>query len=426
MALPYRATKSLIKPPLGYTDLRHPVFNNCVAAYLFNEGGGPVVRDIARGRRIPLTGTYNWTEGPHGSAINFNGGTGSGNTDKLDPLTIAMWINVSTIAPGNQIFLDKVNSSVNAGWYCNIANNFGAGQIQFNFCNSGGIFRSQTASFSPNVWHFVFFWWDQTGHNAGTNTQIWVDGILQTNVGGASVGTVASDSGIPLIIGTTFDGSSFPLVNGQVGAVFMWNRILSNAEGQDLYLNTYPSIYPRYVLGAPPPAENFAATAATKAGTLGRNILVTLAAAKHTFAGVLTTFFQQFETLTATAAQKTGSLIAFKAISQVSSAHMLQRSATLGREVLKTIAATRALYAGVLSTIKSATQTTLTATKATFAGALTFNTGVALLATKAFYQGKLTLAVQHGPPPPSVCTPTACPTVSDVISHVEICENPGS
>lgn len=94
--------------------------------------------------------------------------------------------------------------------------------------------------------------------------------------------------------------------------------------------------------------------------------------------------------------------------------------------MFKTISATKHTFAGALSAVKAGVQQTFTATKHTFAGALTFNANIFLKATKAAYQGKLTLVVQHGPQPPSVCTPTACPTVSNVISHVEICENPGS
>ena len=424
MALPYRATKSIFKPPVGFRDLRHPVYNGCIAAYLLNEGGGPVIWDLAQQQRVSITGTFNWSSSQlrHGTAINFNGGKGVGTTFKMDPLSIALWVNVSTLSPANQVPLSKTDNGSSNGWYVTIRN---TNDIQFNFCNAAGVFRCDSPLTFSTGWHFVVFTWDQTGSASASSSAMYIDGTAVSPTRNASVGALHSDSGIALTVGTFEDGSS-AMSNGMIGSFFLWNRIIGAQEQLDLYLATYPSIQPRYVFGTVAPSETFAATAATKAGTLGRKILITLAATKHTFAGVLTTVFAQFKTLTATAAQKAGALMTFKVPSQLFAAQMLQRSGTLGREVFKTLAATKATFAGALTTVKAASQKTFTATKATFAGVLTFNTSLTLAASKAAYQGKLTLAVQHGPPPPSTCTPTACPTVSNVISHVEICENPGS
>jgi len=424
VALPYRATKSIFKPPVGFRDLRHPVYNGCIAAYLLNEGGGPVIWDLAQQQRVSITGTFNWSSSQlrHGTAINFNGGKGVGTTFKMDPLSIALWVNVSTLSPANQVPLSKTDNGSSNGWYVTIRN---TNDIQFNFCNAAGVFRCDSPLTFSTGWHFVVFTWDQTGSASASSSAMYIDGTAVSPPRNASVGALHSDSGIALTVGTFEDGSS-AMSNGMIGSFFLWNRIIGAQEQLDLYLATYPSIQPRYVLGAPPPAETFAATASTKAATLGRKIFATLTAAKHTFAGVLTTQLTQFKTLTATAAQKAGVLLAFKAIGQTLTAGMLQRSSTLGREVFKTLAATKATFAGALTAIKAASQKTFAATKATFAGALSFNVSVKFTAIKASYQGKLTLAVQHGPQPPSVCTPTACTTVSNVISHVEICENPGS
>lgn len=422
MALPYRATKSILKPPVSFRDLRHPIYNGLIAAYLLNEGGGLQFNDIAKQQRVTMSGTFNWTQGPHGASVNFNGGRGQGTSAPMDPVAIALWVNCSTLSPSNQVPFCKTDNGASNGWYITIRN---SPDIQFNFCNSGGVFRSASPATFTTGWHFVVFWWDQTGNNGAANTGMYIDGIAVTPTITTSVGTIHSDTGIIFTVGTFEDGSS-AMSNAQLSSMFLWNRIICQSEVQDLYRATYPSIQPRYVLGAPPPSETFAATASTKAGVLGRKILVTLAAAKHTFAGSLTTVFAQFKTLTATAAQKTGALTTFKVPHQLLPAQMLQRSGTLGRKVLKTMAATKATFAGVLTAIKAASQKTFAATKATFAGSLSFNVGVKFVAIKAAYQGKLTLAVQHGPQPPAICTPTACPTVSNVISHVEICENPGS
>jgi len=424
VALPYRATKSIFKPPVSFRDLRHPIFNGCIAAYLLNEGGGLQFNDIAKQQRVTMSGTFNWASSMlrNGPTVNFNGGKGVGTTAKMDPLSIAFWVNCSTLSPGNQVPFCKTDNGSSNGWYITIRN---SPDVQFNFCNAAGVFRASIPATFTTGWHFIAFTWDQTGSSSPSSSAVYLDGLATSATRNSSVGALHSDSGIAFTVGTFEDGSS-AMSNAELDCILMWNRIISASEVQDLFQATYPSIQPRYVLGAPPPAETFAATASTKAATLGRKIFATLTAAKHTFAGVLTTQLTQFKTLTATAAQKAGVLLAFKAIGQTLTAGMLQRSSTLGREVFKTLAATKATFAGALTAIKAASQKTFAATKATFAGALSFNVSVKFTAIKASYQGKLTLAVQHGPQPPSVCTPTACTTVSNVISHVEICENPGS
>jgi len=424
VALPYRATKSIFKPPVSFRDLRHPIFNGCIAAYLLNEGGGLQFNDIARQRRVTMSGTFNWTASSRngGPTVNFNGGRGQGTTAAMDPLSIAFWVNCSTLSPGNQVPFCKTDNGSSNGWYITIRS---APDVQFNFCNAGGVFRASSPTTFTTGWHFVAFTWDQSGSSAPASSAVYIDGLATSATRNSSVGAIHSDSGIIFTVGT-FEDASSPMSNAQLDCMLLWNRILTAVEVQSLFIATYPSIQSRYVPGVGTPAEVFTATASTKAGTLGRKIFITLAAAKHTFAGALTTLFTQFKTLTATAAQKAGSLLAFKAISQVLAARMLQRAATLGRKTLKTIAATKALYAGALTATKAASQKLLTATKATFAGLLSTSTNVQFAAIKAAYQGKLTLIVHHGPPPPSVCTPTACPTVSNVISHVEICELPGS
>ena len=429
MGLPLRATLSAIKPGLGFADLSHPIYNGLIAAYLFNESGGVTLVDSAQPRRATLSGTYNWTETYQGPALNFNGGVAAGQSNALDPFSFAFWANFTTNSPAHQAIVSKSDGgqafgtlAPGHGWVIENGNSAG---VQFNIANSAGVARLSVGSAPAlNSWHFYVVFWDQTGNMSFPHAGIFVDGRL-VGVSGSAIGTYVSDATEALNIGQ-YNGATNSCSNAQIACFFAWNRIISQADAQALYVATYPAIprVYRYPVGAL--TQSFAATASTKAGTLGRKIFKTIAAAKATFQGALTARFLQFQTLTATAAQKAGSLIASKVLQNTFTATMLQRSGTLGREVFKTIAATKAHYAGALTAVKAATQQTFAATKHTFAGALSTQTGVALKATKAQFQGKLTLVVEHGPQPPSTCTPTACPTVSNVISHVEICENPGS
>jgi Concanavalin A-like lectin/glucanases superfamily len=429
VSLPLVAARSILKPPLGFNEYRHGVYQGLSAAYILNEGGGATLVDGAQHTTAALTGTYNWVTGRNGPAINFNGGVATGPTTKLDPFSWAFWAYFTTNAPGHQCIIAKSDGAQafgtlapGHGW-C-IENNGGTG-IQLNVANAAGVARLFVNALPTlNAWHFYVVFWDQTGNMSAPHAGIYTDGKL-SNSGNSAVALYTSDSTESLVIGE-YNGATNACSNAIVDSVLMWNRVLSGAEVADLYAATYPAIKPRYYPAAGAPSKTFAATSTQKTGTLGREIFVTLAAAKHTFQGALTTKLIQFKTLTATAAQKAGSLVAFKIPSQIIAAQMLQRTGTLNREIFKTLAATKATFQGVLSATK-ANKFALTATSAQKAGVLSFQTdiGSQVHAVKASFQGKLTLVVRHVTPPP-VPTPVVCPTIVPSISHVETCENTGS
>jgi hypothetical protein len=426
VGLPLRARRSIIKPVAGFRDFRSPVYEGLIAAYLLNEGGGVFNFDNVQNQIAALSGTLNWAQSYQGPVVNFNGGVGAGPASKLDPFTFAFWANFSTNTPTHQVIAAKSDGATplgtigpGAGW--GIENNASTG-IQLNTASGGGVARLFVNANPPlNTWHFYILFWDQSGNTGPPHAGIYVDGLLVAGANNSSAGAYVSDSGHALNIGQ-YNGATNSCSNAQIACFMAWNRIISPAEAQDLYVATYPAIprIYRYPLGQV--TANLSATASTKAGTLGRKILITLAAAKHTFQGAL--IAARTHLFTATAHTKQGVLTTFIPPSRIIAAQMLLRTGTLGRAITHKLTATKATFAGALSTIK-ANLKTLTATAHTKAGALSTNSGAHISAVHALFAGHLSLIVNHNTPP-GTCTPVAVCTMPPAISHVEQCEETGS
>jgi concanavalin A-like lectin/glucanase superfamily protein len=258
MALLYRTLRSSLKPILGLNDISAPSAQNLQAGYLLNEAGGAVLHDVRGVTPAQLSGTYNWLQGPSGPVVNFNGGLATGPSAALDPFTIGFWLKLSTVAPSNQDPICKCDSSIGHGWIIQVESS-GGGNIRFDAAFTGANnFQLQMAVPDTTHWHFYVFYWDKTGAHTGGNSNdahsgIYLDGkpaFINTAISGS--GSRVSDSGQPLTFGA-FTGGISPLSNGQIGSVFFWNRIVSEAEIQDLYTKTYPAIRPLHVYPAPPP-----------------------------------------------------------------------------------------------------------------------------------------------------------------------------
>jgi hypothetical protein len=426
VALPLRTLLSIVKPGLGFADLNHPIYQGLIAAYLFNEGGGLSNTDAARAQVAALSGTFNWAQTYQGPAINFNGGVSTGPSGQLDPFCFAFWANFTTNAPSHQVIASKSDGgqafgtlAPGAGW---VIENNGSTGIQLNTATSAGVARMfVNANPALNSWHFYVVFWDQTGNMAPPHAGIYVDGQFAATVNSA-VGTYPSDSGHALNMGQ-YNGATNPCSNAQIACFFAWNRFISQVEAQELYLATYPAI-PRIYRYVPAGAtsKNLTATAATKAGTLGRAISIALTATKATFAGALK-LSSTFK-LVATAAQKAGVLTTLVPASKTITAQMLQRTGALGREIFHKLSATKATFAGALSAVKTGLFI-LAATAAQKAGSLTTNSGATFSAVHALFEGRLSLIVNHNTPP-STCTPVATCDMPTAISHVEQCEETGS
>jgi len=477
VSLIVRGTRSIIKPVLGFTDSRSSVFLGLISSYLFNEGGGLTQVDSAKNETATLSGTLNWTQGPHGPAVNFNGGKFSGfRSTALDPLTIAFWANFSSSA-GQGVVQKGVISGffgvgASTGWF--VDNN----SSLISFHTSNGLNMSVNAG-SLNTWNLYCFYWDLTAaHTGGGNNDnasgAYVNGRpgLASNTAGS--GSYISDSGSPLIIGLQDPGSIFfgpsPLQNGLISSFMAWNRIISPAEAWDLYTLTYPSLQPTYfpLTGGQLFLKTLTASMSTMDATLPKQTNHVIAAAMHTFDAVLATanvfgktLAASMSTFDATITKQTnklltagmstfdgalgkvmvlarttfnasmatfaGALTAAIAKTKVFNVSMNRFAATLLEQVGKATNAAMSTFSATLTAIKIAAGNTETfnASMSTFDGSLTFGSGKTFNASMSLFSATLSLAVQHGTIPPE-CIPANCDLLPTIISHVEICEIAGS
>jgi len=477
VSLIVRGTRSIVKPVLGFTSSRSSIYFGLISSYLFNEGGGLTQVDSAKNETAALSGTLNWTQGPFGPAVNFNGGKFSGfRSTALDPLTIAFWANFSSSAgqgvvqKGNITGFFGVNAA--SGWF--VDNN----SSLITFHTSNGLNLSVNAG-TLNTWNLYCFYWDFTAaHTGGGNNDnasgAYVNGRpgLASNTAGS--GSYISDVNSPLIIGLQDPGSIFfgpsPMQNGLISSFMAWNRIISPAEAWDLYTLTYPSLQPTYfiIAGGQLFLKTLTAATATMDATLTKQTSHILTAAMHTFDAVLSTANVFGKTLAAsmatmdatltkqtnkllTAAMHTfdatltrvnilarttfnasmatmdGALAASLARLMVFNVSMNRFAATLLEQVGKATNAAMATFAATLTAVKisGGNLKTFNASMSTFDGSLTFGGGKTINASMSLFNATLSLAVQHGTIPPE-CIPANCDLLPTIISHVEICDQPGS
>jgi hypothetical protein len=438
------------KPPPGTkVNWGHSLGTGLSICFPMNEGGGTVVTDVVGGVVGAFSGTTLpiWLPEIYGPAVHFLHGAAASSfidcgtppsaqdlvllTSSGGPIGSSWFIRFlwddSNNASGGLCERNDVNT-VNAGWLIGYDN--AAGQPLGAQAEFGGAANQRDTFFVPvvNTWYDLV-----VTRDAATTSAKWIaylNGVqLTTTTITSGSGTSGSDATRHLYIGRESFQSPASWA-GFISTVCIWKgRILTLADAQLLHKDPWaymqPRPNPRYFFISKV-SKSLTATAATKAGSLNRKTLITLAAGAHTKAGALT--LTLFKTLTATAATKAGSLVAQIVPVKVLAATMLLRSATLGRNTLKTLAATKATFAGVLTAIKAGNKLTLAATAATKAGSLNRKIFIAFQTTaaKAMYQGRLTMVVTHGPPPPPTCIPAACPTIPNIVSHHAICELSGS
>jgi hypothetical protein len=420
--------RSWLKPQPGFVSLTDRLYNGLICAYFLNEGGGLKLNEARLGNTATLSSTFNWTTGNAGPAVNFNGGVSTGPTTAIDPFSVALWIKITNLGGGNQICVAKAGSMAFAiapqggGWNIYFDGTF----LIFRACAADNSNVQGQIAISDTKWHMFAWSWDKKVIDA--TSQGFFDGVpvTMTTSGSFGASTYATDATFPLYFGSF--NTATPLSNGQLGSFFAWNRRITASEANDLFIYTYPAQHPR--IGVKSPSTNFTqtlnASMSTFSGSLTKQTSRTLNASMATFAGALAK--QTSRILTASMATFAATVTSAKALIRTLTATMFQMAGALTKNVGKALTAGMSTFSATLTHvfISGANNKTFTAGMATFAGALTFQDNKALNASMALFSATLSLAVQHGTVPP-VCTPVVpCNILPPIISHVEVCENPGS
>jgi hypothetical protein len=331
-----------------------------------------------------------------GGIVNYNNSAGgyslSGTTRAYDPRA---WVILGGIQAATTASLVSKNDNdlVNAGWMHSIS---AAGGMDFSieFASVDMHVRAAPAGIGPwaECVHNFAFTWD--GTTTAANQHIWIDGIEQSHsVDTNGSGIHGSDATNPLLVTQNRNGSAFGGSNGIMESFFLFNRKLSPAEIQEMFVypyRTYTSAVDTMLLAA-------------------ANIFTQdFDASMQTFDGVLTThaILGHVKALAAT---------------------MSQMAATLATVIGELLSASMATFDAALATIfiPAGSLTDFNASMSTFAGVLTAIVGKNLNAGMLPFNATLSMAVTHGGVPPT-CIPAGCDTLPVLISHVEQCENPGS
>jgi hypothetical protein len=214
-----------------------------IGYWQFDEGSGTTVEDRSLNEfEGTLYGGTTWTEGVHGSAVQFDGSDAYVGTDlsllnDLEGFTLACWVsgsNTSTYAGviGQNDLVEFGFTSENGG------------QLGVWMAGNQWQFVGADYDFPYPSWHHVALTGDPSG------VVIYIDG----EVAGSHPGAVSSGtSGFPFNIGGYVfnDSTQAQTLDGEIDDVFVFGRALSQQEIQSLMqgIGKYP-----YALG-PEPAD---------------------------------------------------------------------------------------------------------------------------------------------------------------------------
>ncbi len=244
-----RACKPL--PGLA-ANLLHPISQDMVGCWIFNEGAGIITHDYSgNGNAGTLTNmnSEDWVGSQNGFALEFDGTedfVDVGNTPSLDidgdKLTLLAWTNTTT---GFRAIMSKSHSNIHSSPYYKYLLFVGTGPLEFRIDSTliaGGAIRD-------GMWHQAVATYD------GANMYAYVDAIQVASTG--KTGNIQS-SNQNFRIGGRHTDSMGEYFAGKIAMAMVWTRALSAAEIRALYVNPYmmfhapvnPVIFADF--GAPP------------------------------------------------------------------------------------------------------------------------------------------------------------------------------
>lgn len=170
-------------------------------------------------------------------------------------------------------------------------------------------------------------------------------------------------------------------------------------------------------------SQSLDASMTQMAGALVEKTNYPLAATMSSFAGVLvfTSGLSLDASMSSFSATLGTNLISALALP----ASMSQFAGALSTQPSRALDASMSSFAGALASSLISGGSTFSATMASFSATLGMSSGQSIGASMAPFSAALAIAVQHGPVPPT-CESAACDLTVVLISHIEVCENPGS
>lgn len=161
-----------VKPSVGYgVDWSDPIANGLIGCWLFNEGAGGTLFDIARKNHGTFANAPTWTGGAFGQSLNFNAANQAVNVSAIptmaNPWTISGWVNWSTITNLASAF--GFNNSTNGVYIGTTATNL-------KIASNGETPGNGTTALSTGKWYHLALFWD------GTKLNGYINGKFEYNV----------------------------------------------------------------------------------------------------------------------------------------------------------------------------------------------------------------------------------------------------
>ncbi len=183
------------------------------------------------GNTLTNVGSVTFSSGKIGNAAVLTNGTLSNNSldfNGLGGLSVSAWVKVNNNNSSSWCFISKF-SDYNGGQLFFGNNNANSSSLRAILNVNGSFCTLETSNhnvFDGN-WHFVTLNFD------GQNMKMYVDGQVQGTQ--AAVGTISNSSASFVIGGSAQESYPTGPFNGEIDAVGIWNRALTESEITELY-----------------------------------------------------------------------------------------------------------------------------------------------------------------------------------------------
>lgn len=248
--MPFRRSKPWgnIKPPVGYGVNRgDQISQGLVGCWLFNEGAGIFVWDIARRNRGTLLNAPVWTPGKFGNALRFVNANSQAidlgivpSSLQVQTLTINAWVNYagfvgyfsfSAIVGGGD---NNANPTISGDGVPELRINSN-GQLEF-LQQGIALLGTSSGTVATGSWQFVSVTYDRSG-----NIAFYINGVPAGTA--SSLVTFLYNYHYYIGLGYRSVGSGYyEYFNGKIDNIRIYNRALLASEIKRLYTEQFAGI----------------------------------------------------------------------------------------------------------------------------------------------------------------------------------------
>lgn len=230
--------KFAIKPTAGFgIDWSHPIARGLIGCWLFGEGGGNSIQNLASLTPAIKTGTPTWAQGRFGPAPNFVAGSGSYYAAPFDAryntgfMTLAAWIRGAPSASTAAIIDRDTETGLNRIFQFRLTTSSTKLHFVPFFSAAPVVTFVGATTINDNKWHHVAAVLD------GVNCTLYVDGHIDFTV--AETRGVDTTGSVGLRIGAHSDAGATSVFDGIIDTPMMWNRGLSHGEIRQLVIDPF-------------------------------------------------------------------------------------------------------------------------------------------------------------------------------------------